>query len=132
LAFGSWQDFTSKWGFNEGASTESRDYEARASIVAELNEMTGVKAAKVRTVEYNRPGFHNSCLILILPNPADRSDAELLAAWKTGDLQEVELPASVLELVDEIIAEAYESLPQTSEPSESISSEATSEARPKP
>ncbi len=111
MAFGSWQDFTSKWGFNEGASAESRDYEARASTVAELNEMPGVKAAKIRMVEYDRPGLHNSCLILTLPNPTDGSDAELLAAWKTHELEEVELPAAVLEQVDEIIAGAYESLP---------------------
>jgi hypothetical protein len=120
MAHRSWEDFISKWGFNEGASTESRDYQARALIVAELNEMTRVKAAKIRTVEYDRPGFHNSCLIVILPNPEDRSDADLLLAWKTGELKQVELPASVSELVNEIIAEAYESLPSTSvAPSES-------------
>jgi hypothetical protein len=110
MAHGSWEDFTSKWGFNEGASTEDHDYEARALIVAELNEMTGVKAAKIRTVEFDRPGFHNSCMILILPNPEDRSDAELLLAWKTGELKQVELPASVSDLVNEIIEEVYESL----------------------
>jgi hypothetical protein len=119
-ALGSWEDFISKWGFNEGASTEGRDYEARALIVAELNEMTGVKAAKIRAVEYDRPGLHNSCLILILPNPQDNSDADQLSAWKTSELEQVELPVSVSELVNEIIAEAYDSPPSTSEsPSQS-------------
>lgn len=110
MALGSWEDLTSKWGFNEGASAESRDYEARSLIVAELNEMTGVKAAKIRMVEYDRPGLHNSCLILILPNTKDRPDAELLALWKAGKVEEVELPVSVSEVINEVVSEAYASL----------------------
>jgi hypothetical protein len=107
MAIGSWEDFTSKWGFNEGVSTESRDFEARALIVAELNEMTGVRAAKIRAIEYNRPGFHNSCRILILPNPEGRSDVDLVAAWKANKLEVVDLPLSVSEVINEVVSEAY-------------------------
>jgi hypothetical protein len=107
MAIGTWEDFTSKWGFNEGASTEIRDYEARALIIAELNEMTGVRAAKIRAIEYNRPGFHNSCLILILPNPEGRSDADLVTAWKANKLEVVDLPLSVSAVINEVVVEAY-------------------------
>lgn len=110
MALGSWEDFTSKWGFNEGASTESRDYEARSLIVAELNEMTAVKAAKIRMVEYDRPGLHNSCLILIFLNAKDRTDAELLADWKAGKVEEVDVPVSVSEAINEVVSEVYASL----------------------
>jgi len=108
LALGTWDDFTSTWGFNDGGSIERRDYEARALIVTELNDTTGVKAARIRAVEYDRPGMHNACLILVLPNPNGKSDPELLTAWRAGNLETVELPESVLNLTDEIIAEAYE------------------------
>ena len=70
--------------------------------------MTGVKGAGVRAIPWDRPGFHNSCMILILPNPDGKGDAELLAAWQAGKLEEVELPQSVAELTTEIIAEAYD------------------------
>jgi hypothetical protein len=108
MAVGTWEDFTSKWGFQEGAQLEARDWEAREILIALLNERAEVKAAKIRAVPWDRPGVHNPCLILILPNPGGVSDAALIKAWE-GDLEEVPLPDETQEIVEDLVAEAYAS-----------------------
>jgi len=39
MATGTWEDFTDKYGFSDGASVEQRDIEARARLVEMLKAM---------------------------------------------------------------------------------------------
>jgi hypothetical protein len=106
MARGSWDDdFSSKWGFNDGASSEHRDFLARDKIVEKLNALPEFQAAKVTAVAYNRPGCHNSCMVLLCPNPDGLSPEALIEA--RGPL--CGLPEGVdHEQLDEIIHEAYD------------------------
>ena len=54
------EDFTSKWGFNDGASSEGRDFLARDGIVRGLNKLLKQTVA----ASFDRAGFHNACQIL--------------------------------------------------------------------
>ena len=106
MARGSWNDdFSSKWGFNDGASSEHRDFLARDRIVEKLNALPEFHAAKVTAVAYDRPGCHNSCMVLLFPNPDGLSPEALIEA--RGDL--CGLPEGVdREKIDEITHEAYD------------------------
>jgi hypothetical protein len=93
---------------NGDESLEGRDFEARAVLVADLNEQPAVKDAHIRVVPWDRPGVHNSCLILVLPNPDNKTDAELVIAWQNSEIEEVELPESIQDVLSEIICDAYQ------------------------
>lgn len=102
MAKGSWSDFTDKYGFNDGEALEDRDFAARDYLIELLNDLSVFKTRGVRAVGYDRPGFHNACLVILLPNPARRSDAELLKDWLANQLKE---------LPDGIVNEMVESDP---------------------
>src|SRR5712692_858626 len=108
MATGSWKDFTDKYGFSDGASVEQRDFEARARLVEMLNGHEVMKSAGLRALEYDRPGLHNPCLVVVVegqPKPTE----ELLKLWLAGEIREVPLLPDELELaISELVAEAYE------------------------
>lgn len=105
MARANWDDFTSKWGFEEGATLEDRDFEARSRLVQSLNDEPAIQKAELRAVAYDRPGLHNCCMILVLP-ARGQSDDELLSLWRQQAISERPLPPG-LEL-NEFIAAAYE------------------------
>lgn len=113
MARGSWDDFTHKFGFNDGEALEERDFTARHHLVEELNASALFQGRGVRAVEYDRPGMHNACFVILLPNPQGRSDAELLQEWQANRLKPE--PMSLVEDlapehdIRELIAEAYAS-----------------------
>jgi len=103
---GTWEDFTGKWGFHDGNSVEQRDFEARAIIISKLNGLQEFKASNVRAVAYDRPGVHNPCLIVLLPNPDGKTDEQLLADWLANKIAEAPMPAGYYD-VDGIVFDAY-------------------------
>jgi len=108
VATGTWEDFTDKYGFSDGASVEQRDFEARARLVEMLNDHDVMKSAGFRALEYDRPGLHNPCLVVVVdgqPKPAE----ELLKLWLADEIKEVPLLPDELQLaISELVAEAYE------------------------
>ena len=60
MSRGSINDFTSKYGFDDGGSTEPRDYQARDAICRGLNKLMRDHVA----IPFDRPGMHNPCLII--------------------------------------------------------------------
>jgi hypothetical protein len=107
MATGTWEDFTSKYGFSDGASVEPRDFEARAKLVDMLNDREAMKTAGLRALEYDRPGLHNPCLLVVVERRA-KSDAELLKPWLVGEIEEARLPDELELAISELVAEAYE------------------------
>jgi hypothetical protein len=107
MATGTWEDFTSKYGFSDGASVEPRDFEARAKLVDMLNDREAMKTAGLRALEYDRPGLHNPCLLVVVERRA-KSDAELLKSWLVGEIEEARLPDELELAISELVAEAYE------------------------
>lgn len=61
MAIGTWDDFTSKFGFGDGATAEQRDFWARDALVDMLNK----RWPAMRAEGYDRPGVHNPVLILV-------------------------------------------------------------------
>ena len=108
MATGTWEDFTDKYGFSGGACVEQRDFEAGARLVEMLNDHEVMKSRARSPAEYNRPGLHNPCLVVVVegqPKPTE----ELLKLWLAGEIKEVPLLPDELELaISELVAEAYE------------------------
>ena len=105
MARGTWEDFTSKYGFDDGETVEDRDFRARKRLVAMLNKLPGMKG--LRALEYDRPGVHNPCLIVLLPNPDDRSDRRLKADWEAGKVGSCGLPEAVEDAIEALVEESY-------------------------
>lgn len=106
MARGTWEDFNSKWGFNDGAGLEDRDFGARSMLVRNLNK--ALKPHKITVVEFDRSCCHNSCMVVVLPNPDNMKPAELREAWQDDKLQEVSLPDEIDP--EEFVAQAYNEL----------------------
>jgi hypothetical protein len=66
MVTGTWEDFTNKYGFCDGASVKSRDFGARSTLVEVLNDHGAMKAAGLQALECDRPGLHNPCLIVVV------------------------------------------------------------------
>ena len=62
MARGTFDDFTSKYGFTDGETLEERDFLAREYLIKSLNKVLKNQVA----VPFDRPGVHNACLILFL------------------------------------------------------------------
>ena len=93
-------NFTSKYGFDEGAEYTDADERARTRIVQAVNaHLQELGRTDVRLVEYDRPGMHNPCMILTVSWDGKMSDEELLSKMLTGEIQEVNF--SPQELDDE-------------------------------
>ena len=107
MATGTWEDFTSKYGFGDGASVEPRDFEARAKLAEMLNDHEAMKAAGLRALEYDRPGLHNPCLVVVVEGRS-KSDTELLKSWLAGEIGKARLPHELELAISELVAEAYE------------------------
>jgi hypothetical protein len=107
MATGTWEDFTNKYGFRDGASVEPRDFEARAKLAEMLNDQEAMKTAGLRALEYDRPGLHNPCLLVVVAGRA-KSDIELLESWLAGEIEEASLPGELEPAISELVAEAYE------------------------
>jgi len=106
MATGTWDDFTDKYGFCDGASVEPRDFEARSTLVEVLNDHPAVKAAGLQALEYDRPGLHNPCLVVVVKGQG-WSAAELLNSWLAGEIEQAPLPDELELKISELVAEAY-------------------------
>jgi hypothetical protein len=106
MATGTWDDFTDKYGFRDGASVEPRDFEARSTLVAVLNDHAAMKAAGLQALEYDRPGLHNPCLVVVVKG--HKSAVELLTSWLAGEIKEEQLPDEMELEIFELVADAYE------------------------
>ena len=81
MATGTWEDFTDKDGFSDGEGVDQRDFEARARLVEKLNDHEAMKAAGLHALEYDRPGLHNPCLVVVVKGQA-KAVKELLKLWR--------------------------------------------------
>lgn len=109
MSQGRWGDFTNKFGFGDGEKEEDRDYFAREFLIEMLNRESALKKNGIRAVEYDRPGVHNGCMILLLPAEEGKSDEEQVKRWESGEIEEKSLPESFEEEfeMDEKIGWAY-------------------------
>ena len=88
MARGMWEDFTSKYGFMDGMTVEGRDFRARDWLVEEINKLVGKAVVKI----YDRPGFHNPCMILGAPEIPDEILQHLRALIEEAYGQAEEAP----------------------------------------
>ena len=59
-----WDEMLSKWGFNDGAAQPPDARACRQVYVREINRLAEERHSKVRFFAYDRPGMHNSCMVL--------------------------------------------------------------------
>jgi len=107
MAIGSWDDFTSKYGFSDGETVENRDFRARKRLVRMLNRLPAMKDAQLRAIEYDRPGVHNPCLVIVLPNSEGKRDKQLTEEWLEGKLGSCGLPEAVEDKIYGLADKAY-------------------------
>ena len=108
MATGTWENFTDKYGFSGGACVEQRDFEARARLVEMLNDHDVMKSAGLRVREYDRPGLHNPCSVVVVEGHGKPAE-ELSKLWLAGEIKEVLMLPDELELaISELVAEEYE------------------------
>ena len=96
-----WDDMQDKWGFSDG-DQEPRDAQAcRTVYLQAVNHLLELEESAYRYVPYDRPGQHNSCLVVRIrkehvgvnleefawPGPGDRDDAHEAALQRAHDLQ---------------------------------------------
>jgi hypothetical protein len=108
MARGCWDDFTDKFGFGDGDLSEVRDFNARDLIVKKLNELL----KKYVAISYDRPGMHNSCLIVIFERREDWTDEQYIKGFqsdfvKNVDLQNTDFPKDqeIQDLIDDCYVE---------------------------
>jgi len=114
MARGTIDDFLSKYGFSDGSACEARDWDARDVLVRKLNK----HLTTVRALPFDRPGFHNGCMILLVKvkgkgNPPQK---ELLKALRGKDekfFESMEFVHGLPDLkddvcVDDLIDASYE------------------------
>jgi hypothetical protein len=106
MATGLWEDFTSKYGFSDGAALKPGDFEARSRLVDTLNDHPTMKSAGLRALEYDRPGLHNSCLVVVV-SARGKEGSELLRLWKENKIADEALPSHVELALPELIADVY-------------------------
>lgn len=87
MARGRWSDFTNKCGFGGGDLSEVRDFNARDLIVNKLNELL----KKYVAISYDRPGMHNSCLIVIFEQRKGWPVERYLEGFESGFVEDVDL-----------------------------------------
>lgn len=115
MAFGTWDDFVSKYGFSDGEVVERRDFRARDQLCQLLNALPALGEHQLLAVPWDRSDGHNPCMILIFENPDRRSPDELKQAMVNGQLTTTTIPDAVLypegegdEGIHEWIVQAYE------------------------
>jgi hypothetical protein len=59
-----WDDMQSKYGFDDGDNEPAHAGEARGLYVRVLNTLLAACGALTRYEAFDRPGMHNSCLIV--------------------------------------------------------------------
>ena len=60
------------------------------------------------TLEADRPGLHNPCLVVVVKRQA-KAAKELLKLWLAGEIKEAPLPDEVDREIANFVTEAYES-----------------------
>lgn len=98
-------DFTSKYGFREGAAIEPRDERGRDEFIAQFNS----KSKSIRAVEWSRPGMHNWCMLIFFKRIHGWKPVQYINAWRSKEImpldpEAVRLPgnANLQKLIDEI------------------------------
>jgi hypothetical protein len=116
MATGTWEDFTDKYGFNDGGSSDYLDVLARNTLVRLLNAQPAMPAAGLRAIGFDHGGSHNPVRIVVLPTRCGATDEDRLAAWETavdpatGSLvcdYSNTLPDQLLEDLNSLIDDAY-------------------------
>jgi hypothetical protein len=92
-----WNDFLTKSGFGDGNSVPDDADVIRDFCVQIVNHFANKFGSKVETVEFNRGGLHNWCIVVFVDNdqmaaPDDEMDKAVEAArsyWNENKLQDL-------------------------------------------
>ena len=105
MSRGTWDDFTDKFGFNDGESLEDRDFKARDLLVKLINKQMPPTA---RAIPFDRAGCHNACLVLLVEVPAGTTQKKAEKLFDTSNLVEASLPEGLE--IEDLVREAYDKI----------------------
>ena len=109
MSRGKFDDFTDKFGFHDGESTEPRDFQARDAICRGLNKLLKTVVA----IPFDRAGVHNSCMIVFFYREDGWTEEQYLRSdWKACSQAQMvaldELPEGFE--IDDLINECYDEI----------------------
>lgn len=80
-----WEEMNDKFGFGDGGAEPADARVARSAYLLYINAMAIAKKSRYRQMAYDRPGMHNSCMILQI-DVIDSPVADVSAAdWTDPD-----------------------------------------------
>lgn len=111
MSRGKFDDFTDKFGFHDGESTEPRDFQARDAICRGLNKLLN----EVIAIPFDRAGMHNSCMIIFFNRRDGWTDEQYLRLNDWAECHEAEQKLWNGELpegfeIDDLINECYDEI----------------------
>jgi hypothetical protein len=109
MARGTWEDFSDKYGFNDGNSTDTLDYAARDFLVKKLNQNQILRRRKLRAVAVICATVHNGCQIFIVRDEGKIRGKSKVEDELPPDTKFVKLPRELENLIDDIVYESYDS-----------------------
>lgn len=108
MARGRWEDFTDKYGFNDGDSVDTLDFAARDFLVGKLNQNPVMRGNKLRAVAYNFAGVHNGARILILRDEGPIRGKSSIEGELPEGTKVLELPEELRDIVDDLVDGSYD------------------------
>jgi hypothetical protein len=108
---GSWDDFTSKFGFQDGEALEQRDINAWNCLAKILSAHPSMLKAGLVAFPWWRGGCHNPCLVIVIKGKPAEKQSALKKRWEASGGDEESLPADVQEEIEDLIDRAYREAP---------------------
>ena len=89
-----WEAMNDKYGFGDGEELPTDAWQRREAYVRLLNALAEVRGSRTRVVCFDRGGFHNPCMVLLVESRYVR-DPEVLAGKKATDWEGLRIPAGI-------------------------------------
>jgi hypothetical protein len=102
-----WDEMQGKFGFSDGSAIPSDAYEHRSVYIQVINKLAEKYGSKLRAIAYNRPGFHNSCMVLFY-TLEDIQAAEITNFTEGEQTPDTDEITNLDEAMRTAIQEAYE------------------------
>lgn len=88
-------EMTDQHGFHDGEAIPQDAWVHRKLYVEAINAIAGHRGSKVKAVEFDRPGFHNSCMILFQRDTGADTEWDDIMSQVISDLDDAEIETFV-------------------------------------
>jgi hypothetical protein len=109
MSRGTWEDFSDKYGFNDGNSVDTLDYAARDFLLKKLNGNQIMRGRKLRAVTVICATVHNGCQIFIVRDEGALSGISKVEDELPPDTKFEKLPKELKNMIEDLVYESYDS-----------------------